>query len=177
VAQLVYLGIIKGYEDNTFRPAQKINRVEVVAIMSRALKLEACLACGDAKLLDQFSDKADIPAWATWDCAAALKKSLVKGYPEEAGKLAFKPNRSITRAELASLLARAIRQQVGPVQVTAASFADAGQIPAWAKEDIELAAAKGIIKGYPDQTFRANQEVTRAETAAMVLRCLNLLKG
>lgn len=177
VARLVYLGIIKGYEDNTFRPEQKINRVEVVVILVRALKLEACLACGDAKLLEQFSDKADIPAWAMWDCAAAVKKGLVKGYPEEAGKTAFKPARLITRAELASLLARVIRQQAGPVQATAAPFADAGQIPAWAKEDIELAAAKGIIKGYPDQTFRANQEVTRAETAAMVLRCLNLLQG
>lgn len=107
---------------------------------------------------------------------AALKKSLVKGYPGKAGKISFKSDRSITRAELASLLARIIRQQTGPVKATAASFADAGQIPACAKKDIELTATKGIIKGYNDQTFRANQEVTRAETAVMILRCLNLLK-
>jgi len=172
VLQLVYLGIIKGYPDNTFRPDNKITRAEVTVILTRALKLSP----GDETELVNFSDQDAIPAWARGSVAAAVYAGLIKGYPEEGG-FTFKPNNPITRAELATLTARVIVQKTGSAQAPESAFADASTIPDWAKEGINLAAAKGIITGYPDKTFQPAKEITRAETAAMILRLLNLLSG
>ncbi|HEU4963333.1 MAG TPA: S-layer homology domain-containing protein [Bacilli bacterium] len=47
-------------------------------------------------------------------------------------------------------------------------FSDLGD--SFAKPDILTLAAKGVVKGYPDGTFRPQDPVTRAEFAAMLLR-------
>lgn len=44
----------------------------------------------------------------------------------------------------------------------------------WAKEVIELAAAKGIVGGYADHTFRPDQSLTRAQATSIVVRALDL---
>jgi len=43
VAKAVELGVINGYADNTFRPAQLVSRAEAFAMISRALDLKAAL--------------------------------------------------------------------------------------------------------------------------------------
>ena len=40
----------------------------------------------------------------------------------------------------------------------------------WAREDIDWAISKGLLKGYPDGTFRPDQPVTRAELAVILRR-------
>ncbi len=170
--ELSGLGIIQGYPDNTFRPDNKITRIESVAIIVRAMKYDTT----EQQELDSFSDSADIPAWGRSAAAAAVSAGLVKGSAGEAGKT-FNPNSLITRAEMAALTARIISEKAGSSLIPEAGFADAGQIPAWAKSDIDLAAAKGIIKGYPDNTFQAGREVTRAEAAVMIKNMLKVLAG
>ncbi|CAM5305883.1 N-acetylmuramoyl-L-alanine amidase OS=Lysinibacillus sphaericus OX=1421 GN=LS41612_02885 PE=4 SV=1 [Lysinibacillus sphaericus] len=44
----------------------------------------------------------------------------------------------------------------------------------WAKEFIQKAAARGMMKGYADGTFRPEQNITRAQAAAMLVRSLGL---
>jgi hypothetical protein len=44
----------------------------------------------------------------------------------------------------------------------------------WAKEDILRAASLGLVKGFPDGTFRPQAQVNRAEFTAMLARALNL---
>ena len=171
VLQLVYLDIIKGYPDNTFQPDNKITRVEATAILARALKLSP----GNETELLSFSDQDSIPAWARGNVAAAVYAGLIKGYPEESDKFTFRPNNPISRAELATIAARIIVQKTGSAQAPEAAFADASTIPDWAKEGINIAASKGIITGYPDNTFKPGNEITRAETATMILRLMNLL--
>ncbi len=122
-----------------------------------------------------FKDAGDIPAWAQGVVAAAVKDGLLRGYPEGDGSTTFRANRPISRAELASLAARILEKELGPVAPGALQFADAERIPAWAKESVAVAASRGIIAGYPDRTFRAENNVTRAEAAAMILRLLDLL--
>lgn len=45
----------------------------------------------------------------------------------------------------------------------------------WAKASIEWAKEKGLIKGYPDGSFKPNQAVTRAEMCVMLERFYELL--
>lgn len=43
----------------------------------------------------------------------------------------------------------------------------------WAAAEIKLLSEQGVIVGYPDGTFKPDENVTRAEFAAMAIRALN----
>jgi methionine-rich copper-binding protein CopC len=168
--KLAEQGLIKGYPDNTFGPDNVITRVEAVAILVRALKLDTK---GESELAG-FVDSGEIPAWARGSAAAAVRAGLVKGATVEGG-LAFRPNSPVTRVELASIIARIINQKLTPTLVPLIEFPDNGEIPSWAKSDINLAAYKEIVKGYPDGTFQPARQVTRAEAGVMISGLLKLL--
>lgn len=44
----------------------------------------------------------------------------------------------------------------------------------WAEAQIKQMAAEGIVKGYPDGTFRPDGLITRAEFAVMVVQAFKL---
>ncbi|GBF35354.1 hypothetical protein DCCM_4477 [Desulfocucumis palustris] len=90
-------------------------------------------------------------------------KGLVKGYPDGT----FRPNEGLTRAEAAAMLTYALGL-AGEAPWTA-GFTD---VPSghWAAKSIWLAYNAGIIKGYPDGTFRPEAELTRAEGISLALR-------
>lgn len=46
----------------------------------------------------------------------------------------------------------------------------------WAKSDIEAAVAKGLLKGYDDNTFRPNNNLTRVQAVSILIRALNLTR-
>ncbi len=47
----------------------------------------------------------------------------------------------------------------------------------WAYDAVELLIKEGIIKGYPDGTFRGNQNLTRYELAMIVAKLLEMIKN
>ncbi len=51
-------------------------------------------------------------------------------------------------------------------------FADASEISPWAAESVASAVSAGLVRGYPDNTFRPGRTVTRAECAVLVYRAL-----
>ena len=80
---------------------------------------------------------------------------------------AFRPNASITRAELAAIAARFARLQ-NAAHVRDMSFPDINGH--WAEQDVVSAAGAGWIDGYPDGRFRSEAYITRAEFMALVNR-------
>ena len=92
--------------------------------------------------------------------------AYIKGYEDGT----FKPNRALTRAELAALLARNIDT------VTAASGVDFTDVSTkhWAAADIAKVAAAGLMKGDPDGSFHPERAVTRAEMAILSARLKQL---
>ncbi|MDN5366446.1 MAG: hypothetical protein PWP44_1652, partial [Thermacetogenium sp.] len=143
-------GIISGYPDGTFGPDRQITRAEVTAIMVKLLGLEP----GKESEL-KFKDNAAIPAWAKGAVAAAVKEGIIKGYPHPDGSLTFGAGRQLSRAEMAAMAAGVLEKKLGSIA------------PA--------EVAKGIVSGYPDGTFKAANKITRAETAVIVLRLLEVL--
>lgn len=172
VAKLAGMGIISGYPDGTFKPERQVTRAEIASILVRALKLDP----GSEQDL-KFKDNAAIPAWAKGAIAAAAKEGIFKGYPQSDGTVTFEPMRTVTRAELAALMTRLLEKKLGDLVPAELKFTDTSQIPTWAREDISIAFAKGIIAGYPDGTFRASRPVTRAEAAVMISRWLNAVEA
>lgn len=105
--------------------------------------------------------------WAKASIEKAIELGFVNGYGDET----FKPNRNVTRAEFATMLARALKLEASDVQL---SFADNKAIPAWSKPFIHAIAKAGFIVGYEDGTFRANKEITRTELAVIIVRSLGI---
>lgn len=170
VGRLAEAGIISGYPDGTFGPDRQITRAEVTAIMVKLLGLEP----GKESEL-KFKDNAAIPAWAKGAVAAAVKEGIIKGYPQPDGSLTFGAGRQLSRAEMAAMAAGVLEKKLGSLAPAELKFTDAAAIPAWAKSRVGIAVAKGIVSGYPDGTFKAANKITRAETAVIVLRLLEVL--
>jgi len=96
---------------------------------------------------------------------------VLKGYTDGS----FKPAKEVTRAEFAKIAVMAMgytEEQVKLYNGTTA-FKD---IPAdhWASGYINLAVDKGIIKGYPDGTFRANHNVKVSEALTVFVNGLKI---
>ncbi|WP_138753957.1 S-layer homology domain-containing protein [Paenibacillus sinopodophylli] len=93
----VAAGIIEGYSDGTLQPQKTVNRSEMAAMVSRAMKWEA----ENAKSAS-FADDASIPAWARDYVANAYENGLIKGRENNH----FAPTGLTTRAEAAVVLLR-----------------------------------------------------------------------
>jgi hypothetical protein len=89
-----YLGIMKG-DGTNFKPAAAVTRQEVMAMFARMYNLKG--TCD----LTQFKDYSKIANWAKKDIAAIVAEGWVSG--DDNGYL--NPQRAITRAELATILA------------------------------------------------------------------------
>ncbi|MFC5469009.1 S-layer homology domain-containing protein [Cohnella suwonensis] len=105
--------------------------------------------------------------WAEASIKQAVSTGFVAGYADGT----FKPNRTVTRAEFAVMLVRALKLQGEGAEL---SFTDTKEIGAWARQAVALAVQAGIIKGFNDGTFRPNAEITRSEMAAMIAGALEL---
>ncbi|MBB6732273.1 S-layer homology domain-containing protein [Cohnella zeiphila] len=84
------------------------------------------------------------------------------------GENTFAPNRTITRAEFAAIIVRALGLTTNG---TTDKFSDLSAT-AWYAGNVAAAAKAGIINGYTDGTFKPNANISRQELAAMVVRAM-----
>lgn len=165
--KLAIMSIVSGYPDRTFKPENSISRAELAVILARALQLKS----GNINEAG-FRDAAQIPAWAQGSVAALVKEGLLRGYPVGDGTYLFRPNQLATRAELAVLLTALLETHIGPTDAEEHLFTDSNEIPDWSMDAVNKLCQHQIISGYPDNTFRPNINVSRAEAASMVNRLL-----
>jgi hypothetical protein len=155
IEDLASAGLVKGFDDGTFRPGQKVTRAEMTALLARLLKWPA------ASKEASFKDK--LPDWAKNDISSGVAQKVVTGYPDGT----FKPDKYITRAEMGAILDRALHLKPAKEKL---DYKDAQQIPAWAKDSVAKVVAAGLMKGYANNTWQPNAFVTRAEMAAIISR-------
>ncbi|MHA6480381.1 S-layer homology domain-containing protein [Paenibacillus sp. strain BS8-2] len=105
--------------------------------------------------------------WAVNQIKEGALLGFVEGYPDGS----FMPDRQVTRAEFVTMLARALKWTSEETDI---HFADAEQIPAWAKDSVAAAASRGVIDGYEDGTFRSSRAITRDEAAKMIVNALGI---
>jgi len=96
----------------------------------------------------------------------ALK--LVAGY----GNGDYGVEKTITRAEFATLVARARGLEQGAkLAVSQANFTDV-KASDWFAGFVNIASTEELVKGYTDNTFKPQNNVTYAEAVAMIIRAL-----
>lgn len=99
------LGIVDGYSDGTFRPDAPLTRAAACAILYRAMQAVGwSIGTENTGLLNAYADGSSVPAYAGGAMSALLQAGVITG--TSAGKL--EPGRTMTRAEMAVILARAL---------------------------------------------------------------------
>ena len=149
-----------------FRPSANVTRAEVAAVLARTQLLE--FESGIDTLppgMTSFDAFADVPTnhWAYYYIAWAYDAGLVLG---SGGN--FRPNASVTREELAAMLARTTT--VRPAGTM--PFHDAGTISNWARAYVYTVYRENLMVGDAQGNFRPGANITRAEVATAINRVL-----
>ncbi|WIM40187.1 S-layer homology domain-containing protein [Paenibacillus sp. PK4536] len=97
--------------------------------------------------------------------AGVVKPAYIQGYPDQT----FRPNNSITRAEMASLLYRLQASAPNASASGNGSYSDVSTT-FWAHQAIASMQSTGLMKGLTNGKFAPAQPITRAEMAAIVSR-------
>jgi len=118
----------------------------------------------DISLTVMFPDCCD--HWAARDIGLLLSQGGISGYPD--GN--FRPDVTVSRAELAKMLSLSFDLKL--IKPESANFTDLNPTH-WAFPYIERLYKGGIISGYPDGSFRADDPVKRAEVASMIAKIFN----
>jgi hypothetical protein len=160
ITEAVKKGIVNGYPDGSFKPEEPMTRLHFAALIVRALGLSGV---GEGVT---FTDEADIPEWATGEVSAAIEAGILNGYEDHS----LRPNQSINRAEMVTMLLRAYKQNTKFSD--APFFSDTSLIPEWAQSSVNEAAALGLIEGRDNNEFAPNETATRAEAVMVLMRML-----
>ncbi len=157
-----HFAYIVGYGNGEVQPQNSITRAEVAAIFFRLL--EDGIRSENFTHQNDFSDVA-ADAWYCSSVSTLSRMGIIAGYPDGT----FRPNAPITRAEFAAIATRFDNNG----DKTPVSFTDI--IGHWAEGEITVAANHGWVSGYGDNTFRPQNQITRAETMSLVNRVLKRL--
>lgn len=160
IKAMVDKGAVTGYPDNTFKPNNTITRAEFITIVNRAFSFTetAEISYRDVKPTDWF--------------ASQIQRASAAGYIAGYEDNTMRPGNNISRQEAAVIITRILNLDTSNGAAEVDRFTDAASIPAWSKNAIGAAVKSGYLTGYPDQSFKAGNAITRAEAVVVIGRCL-----
>ncbi|MDD2433092.1 MAG: S-layer homology domain-containing protein, partial [Clostridia bacterium] len=155
-------GLVGGYPDGTFKPNNQITRAEFIALVNRAFGYKEVVSFG-------FFDVSENDWFAT-EIAKAQAIGYIGGYPDGT----VKPNSPISRQEVAAILAKILKPKATQFNL-ALKFTDSVAIPEWSVLAVNAIVNNGYMGGYPDNTFKPAQPITRAESISVLARAVGAL--
>jgi len=165
-------GIVRGYDDGTYRPTVTVDRGQMAVYVARAL------AGGDANVPTGPAEPTfpDVPTdhWAYDYVEYAHAQEVVQGYDDGT----YRPTATVDRGQMAVYIARALAGgdagvPTGPAMPTFSDVTPDGDW-GWCYPYVEYAVSEGVVGGYPDGTYRPEYEVTRDQMAVYVQRAFRL---
>ena len=156
-----HIGYINGYPDGSVKPEGDITREEITSILYRITNHQyekPFVATGDA-----FPD-VEVSRWSAHDIEYMADKEIVYGYPD--GE--FKPSRNLSRAEFAALIFRFTGIEKADIENPFSDFDNTH----WAYDEILALTNSGLIEGYPDKTYKPENNITRAEVMTVINKLL-----
>jgi hypothetical protein len=159
-------GLVNGVGDNNFAPKRKVTRAEF-------LKMILSSAGIIPKAADMTTTATDVNRsdWFAPAVEFALKNGIVNGYKDGS----FKPNNEISREEMMVMLSNYMKYmgiESGKGEIT---FTDRNDVSHWAASAVQNVASLGLISGNGDGRLLPHNNATRAESAAVMMKCIKLL--
>jgi hypothetical protein len=146
-------GILGGYTDGTFRPGNDVTRGQLAKIVSNAAGFNEVVSG------QTFSDVAPDSTFYVY-IERMSARGIIGGYTDGT----FRPYNNATRGQIAKIAANAAGFNE---PVSGQTFSDVAPGSTF-YDYIERMAARGIIGGYNDGTFRPYNNATRGQTAKIV---------
>jgi hypothetical protein len=166
IEALVARGVIKGFEDGTFRPDAPLTRAQFAALVASAFT-------GPATRSPTFTD---VPQthWAYNAIMRAADAGFLSGYPDGS----FGPDRTITRVEVIASLASGLRLTGGVWDWTTSRYDDASTIPNWAMSAYARADRANLfdnlrLHGQGGTRLQWQDVATRGVVASYVKRAID----
>lgn len=163
IKQAVSSGIVTGYPNGNFKPDSTVSRAEFAVMLMNSLQ-----RAGDGAALT-FTDEAKIGDWAKKAIAQAVQLGIITGYDDGT----FRPDATITRSEMAVMVARTLKLSIDENAVT--GFADDKTIPSWAKGAVAAVEKIGLMVGSGANKFNSDAKTNRAEAVTVLMRMLEQL--
>ncbi|HWI50795.1 MAG TPA: S-layer homology domain-containing protein [Symbiobacteriaceae bacterium] len=159
---LAAVGVVNGVGPDQFGPDLALTRAQFAKLVVLGLKLKPA-----PEPVLTFTDTPAIPDWARGFIATAVAQGLIKGFEDGT----FRPDDQVTRAQLAVIAARGLRQKgISAGTGQGRSFKDDAQVPGWATADVLLTTKAGLVGDFWGPSFDADTPATRALAAAVVRR-------
>lgn len=159
-------GVLNGTGNGLYEPGRPVTRAEFAKMIATMFPMEDDLA------VPAF---ADLPEshWASPYVEQLAGRGLLKGEVVD-GATYFRPDRTISRAEAATILGRIMG--VAELDLSTAGLEpadyqlpDLDQVPDWARPSVLILRKMGWITGFPDGTFRPAQILNRDQAAKILL--------
>jgi parallel beta-helix repeat protein len=104
--------------------------------------------------------------WAKAYIEALAAKNIIAGFPDGS----FKPNEPVTRAQFAAIINKAFKPSATRKAIT---FNDV-KSNYWAYSAIQTASSSPFLSGYPDLTFKPEQQIPRVQALVALANGLGL---
>ena len=124
------------------------------------------LTGGAAPIVSAYPDVPD-GYWASCDINTLTQNHVLAGYPDRT----FKPTLPISRAEMATMVVKGFNLD-NEYTSTSSLFKDVPQSH-WANKTIAKAVSNGMMAGYPNNLFKPDQPITRAEALTIMSKGIN----
>ncbi|BCS80404.1 endo-1,4-beta-xylanase [Anaerocellum diazotrophicum] len=157
--QAVTSGLVVGYNDMTLKPSKNVTLAEAAVIVQRAFEVQP---------KDMSNKPANVPGWALSAIKALLDNEVISEVDDA--------NRPLTRIEAVSIIMKVLEKVGVNVEPAEIEFSDLLEQSSTDVEYLTKAYKLGIVKGYPDGTFRPQNTITRAEFLTLLFRALSNLK-
>lgn len=152
--------IVQG-DNGYFRPDDSISRAELVAMVVRALGIEA------TNVENPFDD-VKAGSWYEQYVLVALDCGIIS---EDS---IFRPDDSVTREEMSKILSVAdslyTQEEIYLEQDSTFSYADSDSISSWAIGYVNYATENGLMNGMDNNTFAPKSSATRAQVVTVIDR-------
>ena len=158
---LVAKGVLSGYPDSTFRPANSITRAEFVKMITAAFGIE-----GSASL--PFADT-PADAWYAKSLSAAYASGIISGV----GDNSFMPDSFITRQDATLIIYRIIKDNL--TSEGSLGFDDSDLIASYAREAVAAMSSVGIVNGTGDGKFAPNANIDRQSASVLIYNCIKYM--
>ncbi|GIO06062.1 hypothetical protein J31TS6_20900 [Brevibacillus reuszeri] len=165
ITEMAEKGIIKGYDNRTFRPNNEVTRAEFAKIMIAAADVDM-----DKRSVSQTFKDVPKSHWAFYYVEYA--KPYLTGY-KSGSTYTYKPDNSAVREDIAVALVRLLgydkKYKADMDQLK--KFRDSDDISPALRSYIAIAIQTDLMKGN-NNYFRPQDPITRAEAASLLYRAL-----
>lgn len=160
-------GVVTGYTDGTFQPNKPVTQLEAVLMAVHNM----CPNNDFSSIDDTQPLPVTLPEWAEKNNKKEILYAVQKGLIVTSENN-FNASDNASRAWVAQLMVRMINKngETAQYQGQTVPVADASSVPDWAAPYINIALKYKVASGYPDNTFKPNQAVTRAEMVSLLSR-------